>query len=50
MRTWEKKLKAEDEDVILEGVIKRKTKTGFAVDIDGIEAILPSLLLTRDEK
>lgn len=50
MRTWEKILKAEDDDVILEGIIKRKTKTGFVVDIDGIESILPSLLLVRDEK
>ena len=41
MRTWEKILKAETEDVILEGLIKRRTKGGFVVDIDGIEAFLP---------
>ena len=39
--TWSKILKAETEDVILEGLIKRRTKGGFVVDIDGIEAFLP---------
>jgi small subunit ribosomal protein S1 len=41
MITWSKILKAETEDVILEGLIKRRTKGGFVVDIDGIEAFLP---------
>ena len=41
MITWEKILKAETEDVIIEGLIKRRTKGGFVVDIDGIEAFLP---------
>lgn len=41
MRTWEKILNAETQDVILEGLIKRRTKGGFVVDIDGIEAFLP---------
>lgn len=41
MRTWERILKAETEDVILEGLIKRRTKGGFVVYIDEIEAFLP---------
>lgn len=41
MRTWERILRAETEDVILEGLIKRRTKGGFVVDIDGVEAFLP---------
>ncbi len=41
IRTWAKILNAEEEDVILEGLIKRRTKGGFVVDIDGIEAFLP---------
>jgi hypothetical protein len=50
MRTWEKILKAEDEDVILEGRIKRRTKGGFVVDIDGIEAFCPAMTLSADER
>lgn len=49
MRTWAKILKAEDEDVILEGLIKRRTKGGFVVDIDGIEAFLPGLIVAANE-
>jgi len=49
MRTWEKILKAETEDVILEGLIKRRTKGGFVVDIDGIEAFLPGLIVSTNE-
>ena len=49
MRTWEKILKAETEDVILEGLIKRRTKGGFVVDIDGIEAFLPGLIVAANE-
>jgi len=41
MRTWNMILNAEEEDVILEGLIKRRTKGGFVVDIAGIEAFLP---------
>lgn len=40
-RTWEKIINAMDEDVILEGLVKRRTKGGFVVDLDGIEAFLP---------
>ncbi|MCB9232866.1 MAG: 30S ribosomal protein S1 [Bacteroidia bacterium] len=41
MRTWQMILRAEEEDVILEGLIKRRTKGGFVTDIGGIEAFLP---------
>lgn len=41
MITWQKILRAETEDIILEGLIKRRTKGGFVVDISGIEAFLP---------
>jgi len=41
MRTWALILQAENGDVILQGTIKRRTKGGFVVDIDGIEAFLP---------
>jgi small subunit ribosomal protein S1 len=41
MRTWERINQAMDEEVILEGVVKRRTKGGFVVDLDGIEAFLP---------
>lgn len=41
MRTWARVMMAEEEDVILEGLIRRRTKGGFVVDIDGIEAFLP---------
>jgi small subunit ribosomal protein S1 len=50
MRTWEKILKAETEDVIIEGKVVLKTKGGFVVDIDGIEAFLPgSKILKTNE-
>lgn len=41
MRTWAKILRAETEDIVLQGLIKRRTKGGFVVDISGIEAFLP---------
>lgn len=41
MRTWERINQAMDEEVILEGIVKRRTKGGFVVDLDGIEAFLP---------
>ncbi|MEM1000758.1 MAG: 30S ribosomal protein S1 [Bacteroidota bacterium] len=41
VQTWNRILRAENEDIILEGYIKRRTKGGFVVDIDGIEAFLP---------
>jgi ribosomal protein S1 len=50
MRTWSKILKAEEEDIILEGLIKRRTKGGFVVEIDGIEAFLPGSNLVNPTK
>jgi small subunit ribosomal protein S1 len=47
MRTWEKILKAETEDVIIEGKVVLKTKGGFVVDIDGIEAFLPGSKISK---
>jgi small subunit ribosomal protein S1 len=41
MRTWEKIKGALEEDLTLEGIIRKRTKGGFVVDIDGIEAFLP---------
>lgn len=41
IKTWEKINKALEEDVIMEGIIKRRTKGGFVVDLEGIEAFLP---------
>jgi small subunit ribosomal protein S1 len=41
MRTWEKINSALDEDVILNGLVERRTKGGFVVDISGVEAFLP---------
>jgi small subunit ribosomal protein S1 len=41
MRSWDKILEALDKDEVVEGVIKRRTKGGFVVDLDGIEAFLP---------
>lgn len=41
LKTWSTILRAEEEDTVLEGLIKRRTKGGFVVEIDGIEAFLP---------
>ncbi|MEL6675649.1 MAG: 30S ribosomal protein S1 [Bacteroidota bacterium] len=41
LRSWEKINASMDEDVILTGLVMRRTKGGFVVDIDGIEAFLP---------
>lgn len=41
IKTWEKINKALEEDVIMEGIVKRRTKGGFVVDLEGIEAFLP---------
>lgn len=40
-RTWERINSAMDEDIILEGTVKRRTKGGFVVDLEGVEAFLP---------
>lgn len=41
MRTWERINKALDNDEVVTGVVKRRTKGGFVVDLEGIEAFLP---------
>ena len=41
MRTWSRILSAEVDDLVLQGLVKRRTKGGFVVDISGIEAFLP---------
>lgn len=38
---WENIQKALDEDIIIDGLVKRRTKGGLIVDIYGIEAFLP---------
>lgn len=41
MRVWEKINKALEMDEVVTGVVKRRTKGGFVVDVEGIEAFLP---------
>jgi len=41
VRTWKKINIALTEDSIIEGIIRRRTKGGFVVDIEGVEAFLP---------
>ncbi|MCS7297130.1 MAG: 30S ribosomal protein S1 [Bacteroidia bacterium] len=41
LRTWEFIQHAMQNDIPIEGVIRRRTKGGFVVDISGIEAFLP---------
>jgi small subunit ribosomal protein S1 len=41
LRTWQIIQEALEKDIPIEGVIRRRTKGGFVVDIDGIEAFLP---------
>lgn len=41
LRTWQMIQEALEQDKPIEGVIRRRTKGGFVVDIDGIEAFLP---------
>ena len=38
---WEKIQKSADEDLVIDGMVKRRTKGGLIVDIFGIEAFLP---------
>ncbi|MEP3388253.1 MAG: S1 RNA-binding domain-containing protein, partial [Reichenbachiella sp.] len=38
---WEKIQKSADEDLVIDGMVKRRTKGGLIVDIYGIEAFLP---------
>ncbi|MEL6650181.1 MAG: 30S ribosomal protein S1 [Bacteroidota bacterium] len=41
LRSWEKINASMESDVILQGHVMRRTKGGFVIDIDGIEAFLP---------
>ena len=41
LRSWEQINASMEEDVILQGHVMRRTKGGFVVDINGIEAFLP---------
>ncbi|MEM7298345.1 MAG: 30S ribosomal protein S1, partial [Bacteroidota bacterium] len=41
LRSWEKVNDSMENDTILMGFVMRRTKGGFVVDIDGIEAFLP---------
>ncbi|MDN5199935.1 30S ribosomal protein S1 [Fulvivirgaceae bacterium BMA10] len=41
VKAWEQIQKALDEDLVIEGVVKRRTKGGLIVDIFGVEAFLP---------
>ena len=41
LKTWNKINEAMDEDLVLKGEVKRRTKGGFVVDLEGIEAFLP---------
>ncbi|WNB18845.1 30S ribosomal protein S1 [Marivirga arenosa] len=38
---WDKIQKALDQDLIIEGLVKRRTKGGLIVDVHGVEAFLP---------
>ena len=41
LRSWERINASMDDDVVLKGLVMRRTKGGFVVDIGGIEAFLP---------
>ncbi|MEQ8303832.1 MAG: 30S ribosomal protein S1 [Cyclobacteriaceae bacterium] len=41
VKGWENVQKALDEDLVIEGFVKRRTKGGLIVDVHGIEAFLP---------
>ncbi|RMG54630.1 MAG: 30S ribosomal protein S1 [Bacteroidetes bacterium] len=41
LRTWEKINESMEADVVLQGFVMRRTKGGFVVDIEGVEAFLP---------
>lgn len=41
VKGWERIQKALDEDLVIEGFVKRRTKGGLIVDVFGIEAFLP---------
>lgn len=41
VKGWERIQKALDEDLVIEGFVKRRTKGGLIVDVHGIESFLP---------
>ena len=41
VKAWENITKGFEEDLVIEGVVKRRTKGGLIVDIYGVEAFLP---------
>jgi len=41
MRAWDKINAALEEDTVVEGTVKRRTKGGFVVELEGVEAFLP---------
>ena len=41
VKAWENIQKAHDEDLVIDGMVKRRTKGGLIVDIYGVEAFLP---------
>jgi len=41
VKAWENIQKALDEDLVIDGMVKRRTKGGLIVDIYGVEAFLP---------
>ena len=41
VKGWDRVQKALDGDIVIEGLVKRRTKGGLIVDIHGIEAFLP---------
>jgi small subunit ribosomal protein S1 len=41
VKAWDNIQKALDEDIVIDGMVKRRTKGGLIVDIYGVEAFLP---------
>jgi small subunit ribosomal protein S1 len=41
VKAWENIQKALDQDLVIEGIVKRRTKGGLILDIFGVEAFLP---------
>ena len=41
VKAWDNIQKALDEDIIIDGMVKRRTKGGLIVDVFGVEAFLP---------
>lgn len=41
IKTWERINNALEDDIVMTGTVKRRTKGGFVVDLEGIEAFLP---------